>query len=284
MLMLLLALKVKCQERVRSTDALLSQKNSTNNKPGIVTGGKRTVLSFIRRAVYGAEGEGAEISRLFPVQSFMNFDPFVLWDDFTIEAGAGFPNHPHRGFEAITYVFQGSVNHQDNIGNNTTVGSGGLQRFTAGKGIVHSETPSEEGITRGIQMWVNLPAHLKQLEPDYQQVEADALPEREVTRGVVRVLAGEGSPLHLNTPVVYLDVQLESDGELVESVPQDYRGLAYVIEGTCEVNGEAVNQGSAVFMEDVQSVKVSSSTACRLMLCFGQPHGEPIYQHGPFVD
>lgn len=240
--------------------------------------------SFVRNAVNGTEGDGAEVNRLFPVQALMNFDPFVLWDDFTISAGAGFPDHPHRGFEGITYVFQGSVEHKDNLGNDSTVSSGGLQRFTAGKGIVHSEMPSAEGATRGIQMWVNLPSRLKKLEPDYQQVNADSVPEREVTNGVVRVLSGEGSPLRLNTPVVYLDAQLGAGGELEESVPGGYRGLAYVIEGSCEVNGESVAQGSAVFMEDITAVTVKSRLPCRLMLCFGRPHGEPIYQHGPFVD
>lgn len=240
--------------------------------------------SFIRNAVNGAEGEGASVNRLFPVQGFMNFDPFVLWDEFTISAGAGFPDHPHRGFEGITYVFQGSVEHKDNLGNDSAVSSGGLQRFTAGRGIVHSEMPSAVGVTRGIQLWVNLPSRLKQLEPDYQKVDADAVPQREINNGVVRVLSGEGSPLRLNTPVVYLDVQLDAGGEMEEPVQTGYRGLVYVIAGSCEVNGQPLEQGSAVFMADITSVNVSSRSPCRLMLCFGLPHGEPIHQHGPFVD
>ena len=240
--------------------------------------------SFIRNAVNGAEGAGASVDRLFPVQGLMNFDPFVLWDDFTISAGAGFPDHPHRGFEGITYVFQGSVKHKDNLGNDSTVSAGGLQRFTAGRGIVHSEMPSAQGVTRGIQMWVNLPSRLKQLEPDYQKVDAEAVPERKVSSGVVRVLSGEGSPLRLNTPVVYLDVQLDPGGEMEQPVPAEYRGLVYVIAGSCEVNGQLLKQHSALFMENITSVNVRSSSSCRFMLCFGQPHGEPIRQHGPFVD
>lgn len=240
--------------------------------------------AFVRKAKSGAEGDGAEVKRLFPVQAFMNFDPFVLWDDFSISAGAGFPDHPHRGFEGITYVFQGSVRHKDNLGNESTVTRGGLQRFTAGKGIVHSEMPSAEKVTRGIQMWVNLPARLKQIEPDYQQVDAGAVPQRETHNGVVRVLSGEGSPLKLNTPVTYLDVQLDSDGWLEEVIPEGYRGLVYVVDGVCEVNGEAVDQGAALFMEDPGAVTIRSGARCRLMLCFGRPHGEPIHQHGPFVD
>jgi redox-sensitive bicupin YhaK (pirin superfamily) len=240
--------------------------------------------SFIRHAVNGAEGEGASVDRLFPVQGMMNFDPFVLWDDFTISAGAGFPYHPHRGFEGITYVFQGSVEHKDNLGNDSTVTRGGLQRFTAGKGIVHSEMPSAQGVTRGIQMWVNPPSRLKQLEPDYQKVDAEDVPEREVGNGVVRVLSDEGSPLRLNTPVEFLDVQLDAGGEMHESVPEEYRGLVYVFAGSCEVNQQPLEKGSALFMEDTTSVNVRSSSSCRFMLCFSRPHGEPIRLHGPFVD
>ena len=240
--------------------------------------------AFIKNAVSGAEGDGAEVSRLFPVQSFMNFDPFVLWDDFSISAGAGFPDHPHRGFEGITYVFQGSVNHTDNLGNDSTVTKGGLQRFTAGKGIIHSEMPSADVVTRGIQMWVNLPQRLKKIDPDYQQVNADEVPVREVENGRIRVLSGEGSPLQLNTPVIYLDVELDADGKLEEAIPEGFRGFVYMISGAATINDEQLTTGNAMFFEDAQHVIAESSDPCRFMLCFGQPHGEPIYQHGPFVD
>ena len=240
--------------------------------------------TFIRNAVSGAEGDGAEVSRLFPVQSFMNFDPFVLWDDFTISAGAGFPDHPHRGFEGVTYVFQGSVKHTDNLGNDSTVSRGGLQRFTAGKGIIHSEMPSADGETRGIQMWVNLPGRLKKTDPEYQQVDADEVPVRDVSNGVVRVLAGEGSPLQLKTPVIYLDVELDAGGEIQQHIPQQYRGFVYMLEGSAVINGNTVDQGSAIFFEDTEDVQAVCDKHCRFMLCCGQPHNEPIYQHGPFVD
>ncbi|MGD8802275.1 MAG: pirin family protein [Gammaproteobacteria bacterium] len=240
--------------------------------------------SFVRNAVSGAEGDGAEVRRLFPVPSLMNFDPFVLWDDFSISAGAGFPDHPHRGFEGVTYVFQGSVKHKDNLGNDSTVTSGGLQRFTAGSGIVHSEMPSADGVTRGIQMWVNLPLRLKKLEPDYQQVNSDEVPERKVNNGIVRVLAGESSPLQLNTPVIYLDARLDAGGEFEQAIPSGYRGIVYIVEGACDVNGDIIRQGKAAFMENVDTIKLRCNEPSRIMLCFGQPHGEPIRQHGPFVD
>lgn len=121
-----------------------------------------------------AEGDGVDVKRLFPVPGRMNFDPFVLWDHFDILPGKGFPDHPHRGFEAITYMFSGGMNHQDNLGNASFVESGGAQRFTAGSGIVHSEMPAETGRSNGIQLWINLPKRLKTLPASYQQVDDGA--------------------------------------------------------------------------------------------------------------
>lgn len=239
---------------------------------------------FIQNAVSGAEGDGAEVNRLFPIQNFMNFDPFVLWDDFTVPPSAGFPDHPHRGFEGVTYVFEGSMQHKDNLGNDSTVEPGGLQRFTAGKGIIHSEMPSPGSTTRGIQMWVNLPKRLKQVEPAYQQVESDAVPVRSVSGGTVRELAGEGSPLRLKTPVRYLDVQLDAGGQLLEKMPSEYRGFVYMIEGQATVNGNSLSSSIALFYDGDATVDVSADKYCRFMVCFGQPHGEPIHQHGPYVD
>lgn len=243
---------------------------------------------YIRQAVNGAEGDGAEVNRLFPMQQYMNFDPFVLWDDFSIAPGAGFPDHPHRGFEGITYVFEGSINHKDNLGNDSTVASGGLQRFTAGKGIIHSEMPSTQGATHGIQMWLNLPRELKKIEPDYQQVNAEAIPEIIVGDARVRVLAGEDAPLKLKTPARYLDVELEPEGVFEQVMPAEFRGFVYMVKGSAVVDvlGEhqSLVQHSAIFYPNAASVKLVANEACRFMVCFGQPHGEPIYQHGPYVD
>jgi hypothetical protein len=239
---------------------------------------------FLRDGVSGSEGEGAEVNRLFPIQNFMNFDPFVLWDDFTVPPSAGFPDHPHRGFEGVTYIFEGSMQHKDNLGNESTVQPGGLQRFTAGKGMIHSEMPSPGSTTRGIQLWVNLPKSLKQENPAYQQVNADAVPVRDISGGTVRELAGQNSPLQLKTPVRYLDVQLEAGGQLLEEMPDEFRGFVYMIEGTANVNGNSLSRGSALFYDGDATVDVSTDESCRFMVCFGQPHDEPIHQHGPYVD
>jgi redox-sensitive bicupin YhaK (pirin superfamily) len=239
---------------------------------------------FLRDAVSGAEGEGAEVNRLFPVRDFMNFDPFVLWDDFTVPPTAGFPDHPHRGFEGVTYVFEGTMLHKDNLGNESTVTPGGLQRFTAGKGIIHSEMPSTKKTTKGIQMWVNLPRRLKQVDPEYQQVDADSVPEQTIEGGSIRELAGEDSPLKLKTPVRYLDVQLSAGAHFEETLPPDFRGFVYMIKGSVVANDKILSEGSALFYDENAKLSIDADGHSRFMVCFGQPHGEPIYQRGPYVD
>jgi len=239
---------------------------------------------FIRQSVLGAEGDSAEVNRLFPVHSFMNFDPFVLWDDFTIRPGAGFPDHPHRGFEGVTYVIQGSVNHTDNLGNNSTVHSGGLQRFTAGKGIIHSEMPSADDKTQGIQLWVNLPAELKTLEPDYQQINADAIKVVDIAGGKVRILAGDDAVLKLHTRVIYQDVELQQDHQYALDINAEMRGFIYVLSGEVMVLDKPVTQTESCFIENTAKLEIRAQSDARFMLCFGVPHKQPIYQHGSFVD
>ena len=230
------------------------------------------------------EGAGAKVRRLFPVAGMMNFDPFVLWDEFTVPKSAGFPDHPHRGFEGVTYVFEGTMQHKDNLGNDSTVSAGGLQRFTAGKGIVHSEMPSSEVATRGIQLWVNLPRSLNQHPADYQQVSADDVRETQIEHGSVRELSGADAALKLLTPTRYLDLKLNPNAAYTETLPADFRGFVYLVTGQASVNHTTVNAGQAIFFETGGEIAISTTGNCRCMLCFGKPHFEPIYQHGPYVD
>lgn len=242
----------------------------------------------IHKAQQHLEGVGVRVNRLFPVAGKRHHDPFVLWDDFAVPPSAGFPDHPHRGFEAITYVTRGSMKHTDNLGNSSTVSTGGLQCFTAGRGIIHSEMPSADEATQGIQLWINLRQQDKQLEPAYQQVEAGAVPEYEITGGRVRVLAGEGGALQLHTPVRYLDVKLDAGHAFSESLPPDYRGLVYVLAGHVMLaDGQAelpLKGTEAGLYESGQRVALRALAASHLLLCFGRPHNEPIRQHGTFVD
>ncbi len=235
----------------------------------------------IQQTITVPEGDGVTVKRLMPVHGMRNFDPFVLWDHFDIKSG-GFPDHPHRGFEAITYLFAGGMRHKDNLGNEGTIHAGGAQRFTAGRGIVHSEFPDSHAA--GIQLWINLPKRLKQIEPGYQQLQADDIPEQEEDGTVIRTIVGEGSPLRLHTSVQYLDIQLAAGTQIRRKIPADYKGLVYTVEGSGTINGQDLRAGMAVYFEAETDITLSSQTSGRFMLAAGTPHGEPIVQHGPFVD
>ena len=240
---------------------------------------------IIYEAVHTMEGDAAEVNRLFPVpQKMMSYDPFVLWDDFHVKPGAGFPTHPHRGFEAITYLFAGAINHADNLGNNSTVGVGGAQRFTAGKGIEHSEMPDDKIESHGIQLWINLPQRLKGIDPDYQEVLAADIPDKQIDGGHERIIVGEGSPLKLHTEVDYREIVLNKDGTYTGQVPNSHKGFIYLVDGQLTLADSEIKAGHACFLEPGSAWTVTATTTARFMFCSGTPHNEPIRQHGPFVD
>lgn len=237
-----------------------------------------------RPALQTQEGAGVTVFRHMPLAGFRNYDPFVLWDDFNITPGNGFPDHPHRGFEAITYLFSGSIKHADNLGNSSTVHAGGAQRFTAGRGLVHSEMPNESGITRGIQLWINLPRRLKQIDPGYQQVNHDEFPITEIEGGTIKTIVGDSSPLQLLTPVRYAHLHLDGGASYSEAIAANMRGLIYVVEGTVEIGGQNYGKGDAAFIDNETAITLTAGAQSQVMLCLGSPHGEPIIQYGPFVD
>ncbi len=233
------------------------------------------------------EGDGVTVKRLMPVAGRMNFDPFVLWDHFDIAKG-GFPPHPHRGFEAITWMFAGGMQHKDNLGNEGTVHAGGAQRFTAGRGITHSEMP--DGHAAGIQLWINLPQRLKRIDAEYQQVDADAVP-REETGGVSLLhIVGYRGSVRLHTDVEYLEVSLAAGSRMQRNIDDGWRGIIYVVEGEATLRTEddspaqPLVAGDAALVEKETTLSLHSRDGAKLMWCFGAPHHEPIHQHGPFVD
>jgi len=248
------------------------QQNSTEN-------------TYILPAMEMSEGEGVDVNRLFPVtRDRMNYDPFVLWDNFNIGPAHGFPTHPHRGFEAITYMFSGSIEHKDNLGNHSTVTAGGAQRFTAGRGLEHSEMPDTQEMSNGIQLWINLAKDMKQIEPSYQQVDQENIPQKYIEGGRVSVIVGDDSPVKLNTPVRYLEVNLDSGVNYVEAVPDDFRGFIYLLSGQLKVNADELKEREAYFFENIKQLDMSALSESRFMLCMGKPHRQPIRQYGPYVD
>ena len=228
-----------------------------------------------------AEGDGVTLRRLMPIHGMRNFDPFVLWDHFDI-SGGGFPDHPHRGFEAITYLFDGGMNHADNLGHRGTVYGGGAQRFTAGSGIIHSEMP--DGHAHGIQLWINLPRRLKRIDAEYQQVDGSEIPETEDGSARIRHIVGRDGPIQLHTEVEYLDVKLPAGVAWRRQIEPAWRGIVYVIKGSIRCSEGWIKQGGVWVVDGEQAVSLEAQSDARLMWCFGCPHHEPIHQHGPFVD
>lgn len=230
-----------------------------------------------------AEGAGAKVRRLFPASGTDNLDPFVLFDEFFVSPDAGFPDHPHRGFEAITYLLQGAMHHRDNLGNDGVVRPGGALRFSAGNGIVHSEMPESSETTHGIQLWVNLAGSDKKMPADYQQLDPNDIPETKVDGYRVREIAGPRSRLKVHTPLLYQDIELAPGATYAEVIPKEYAGFAYVVEGKLTVGQTTINTGEAAPVGNGE-VCFETGPGARFLLVAGRPHGEPIIMHGSFVD
>ncbi len=235
-------------------------------------------------AVETAEGEGATVKRVFPTRHLRHFDPFVLLDEFFVEPPAGFPSHPHKGFEAITYMLEGGFHHIDDLGNDSTVLAGGLQKFAAGRGITHSELPGTNGMNRGLQLWIRLPSKLRDTEPEYQQLASSAIPEKELNNIRIREIVGEKSPLKLHTKITYLDITTtETGGKIVYDVDPEANVFLYVLEGSLTIAGTSVNRGEAALLTMGKKVEVVMEEKTRFVLIGGKPHGEPIILKGSFV-
>ena len=232
------------------------------------------------------EGDGVVVSRLFPISQRMNFDPFVLWDHFNIATGQGFPDHPHRGFEAITYMLEGGMRHQDNLGNNSFVSTGGAQVFCAGKGIVHSEMPAEKELNAGIQLWINLPKRLKNIDPSYQEVLAKDLAVTTFQGGSYRTIVNTESKITLHTAINYQHFNLLKDHHYQLPLDQGLQAIIYVLSGSLLLGEHAIEATQALLIdaETQQDLLIKATTDSEFMFCSGLPHKEPIYQHGPYVD
>jgi len=179
---------------------------------------------------------------------------------------------------------RGQWNHTDNLGNSSTVSSGGAQRFTAGSGLIHSEMPAKEGETIGIQLWINLPQRLKSIAPDYQQVDSSDIPEQRFDYGIVRYIVGQQSPLKLQTEIEYRDIQFDGTGDYQTTIPISYQGFIYVALGNITVENKQIKKGDAYFFSEITNITITGNKDTHILLCVGLPHGEKMHQHGPFVD
>jgi redox-sensitive bicupin YhaK (pirin superfamily) len=204
---------------------------------------------------------------------------------------AGFPSHPHRGFETVTYMLDGRMRHKDNHGNEGLMTPGSVQWMTAGRGIVHSEMPEQEaGLMRGFQLWVNLPAKDKMGQPRYQEFSAGHIPEVTLSAGVVvKVIAGRagdvaGPVQQPATDPLYLDIGLDAGANFEQALASGHSAFAYVYEGEVAVGAELVGKGELVVLGAGDGIAFTGKAAkSRLILVAGKPIGEPVARYGPFV-
>lgn len=242
------------------------------------------------------EGAGVKLKRSIGTRTLDYLDPFLLLDHFKDskpeDYEAGFPLHPHRGIETVTYVLQGFVDHRDSLGNSGSIGPGDVQWMTAGGGIMHEEMPrvTPEGID-GFQLWVNLPAKLKMTKPRYQNIRSSEIPEIQIDGGVrVRVITGKvgdirGPVSEIAADPTYLDVSIPAGSSFSHPVSRGHRAFAYVVEGEAwfEPDG-TVSHTRLVVLGDGDYVKVlTDKSSVRFLLVSGKPLNEPIARYGPFV-
>eukprot|EP00262_Sarcandra_glabra_P016463 TRINITY_DN5373_c0_g1_i2.p1 TRINITY_DN5373_c0_g1~~TRINITY_DN5373_c0_g1_i2.p1 ORF type:complete len:302 (-),score=55.21 TRINITY_DN5373_c0_g1_i2:240-1145(-) len=238
------------------------------------------------------EGDGAIVRRSIGRLELKYFDPFLLLDEFSVTAPAGFLDHPHRGFETVTYMLEGAVTHEDFEGHKGTIKAGDLQWMTAGRGIVHSEMPASQGTQKGLQLWINLSSKHKMIEPKYQELQSDHVPEVSKDGAHVRVIAGEAmgiqSPVNTRTPTLYLDFTLKPSAHLRQPIPSTWNSFVYVLEG----EGIFGNSKSTLVAAhnllllgpgDGLEAWNKSSKSLRFIVIGGEPLGEPVVQFGPFV-
>jgi len=232
------------------------------------------------------EGDGVVVTRLFPTHQIMNHDPFVLFDHFTLKEGTGFPNHPHRGFEAITYVFEGGMNHKDNLGNDKFVSQGGAQVFCAGSGLIHSEMPANKGTTSGIQLWINLAKKEKGISPTYQFFEKEDLPSYSENGVEVTDIVGSNSPVFLNTEITYQHLKFSKGAQKPITIQKDSNAIIYIVSGEFQINKQHTLSGESLLIssQKVGQIDITAKSTGSIIVCSGVPHKEPIYQHGPYVD
>jgi redox-sensitive bicupin YhaK (pirin superfamily) len=248
------------------------------------------------RGIDTADGAGVKLKRVIGQPGLDMLDPFLLLDEFrSDQAGdyiAGFPEHPHRGFETVTYMLAGHMQHGDNHGNRGDLVPGSVQWMTAGRGILHSEMPQQEdGLMWGFQLWVNLPAKDKMTAPRYQDIGPERIPMVHPAEGVeVKVIAGElagatGPVEGIPTAPVYLDVALQPGAQFTLELPVHHHGFAYVFDGeSALVGGEPLQRGElGVLSEGEQLQLTGGDKAARLLVVVGQPLHEPVARYGPFV-
>ncbi len=259
----------------------------------------RKVLS-IQAGQPASDGAGVKLTRVFGGQGVEQFDPFLMLDEFGSDKPddyiAGFPPHPHRGFETVTYMLEGRMRHEDHMGNVGLLQGGGVQWMTAARGVIHSEMPEqEEGAMRGFQLWLNLPGKTKLSDASYQDIQPENIPRLTTSNGVeVVVIAGQfddgqvqqaGAVQRPDTEPQYFDFHMPAGSSISPRVPDGHRVLLYVYEGSLELAGQpqTVSTSRIVRLSEEGELQLNTANGARVLLIAGKPLREPIVQYGPFV-
>jgi redox-sensitive bicupin YhaK (pirin superfamily) len=254
-------------------------------------------------SVATSDGAGVKLRRSIGAHQSLRLDPFLMLDEFGTENPddyiAGFPAHPHRGFETVTYMIDGHMRHEDHLGNVGELKSGGVQWMTAGRGVIHSEMPQQEsGRMRGFQLWINLPAKEKMKPAAYQDIPAGELPTLGLDGGgALKVIAGRvavdgttlngpinGQPGAMATDPLFVDLALPAGARFRLLVPRGHNAFAYAYEGSARIGGQALPRQHAGILGDGDYVDVEAGADdLRMIILAGTPLGEPVVQYGPFV-
>ena len=270
-----------CQHRLTMNTALTSPRQVEHLVAGQAT----------------SDGAGVKLTRVLTQNLQHRLDPFLMLDAFGSDNPgdyiAGFPDHPHRGFETVTYMIAGRMRHRDSAGNEGLLTNGGVQWMTAGRGVIHSELPEqEEGVMEGFQLWLNLPAKSKMMAPGYRDIPAGDIPLAQLAGATVRVIAGashgvSGAVQREDTEPIYLDLHLDADAQVTLPLPASHNAFVYVYRGALSIGETAVPvQRMAILSNGPGSdgvVLQAGAQATRALLIAGRPLKEPIAQYGPFV-
>lgn len=244
-----------------------------------------------------SDGAGVRLHRSIGASPALRLDPFLMLDEFYSDNPddylAGFPAHPHRGFETVTYMLEGRMQHRDHLGNTGDLGPGGVQWMTAGRGVIHEEMPQQrEGRMRGFQLWLNLPAKDKLRPADYRDLPAESIPEQAGDGWRLRLIAGRVDALvgavdqtlgARETAPLYVDLHLAAGGEHRLPVPLGHQAFIYLYDGDAAIGGTALRPRAVNVLSDGDRVQLHSTNGGRLLLIAGKPLQEPIAQYGPFV-
>jgi redox-sensitive bicupin YhaK (pirin superfamily) len=239
------------------------------------------------------EGAGVKLKRVLGNDDNSTLDPFLLLDHFGSDNPQdylkGFPWHPHRGMETVTYMWAGEVEHGDSMGNKGVIKSGDIQWMTAGSGIIHQEMPQKyDGLMQGFQLWINLPAKKKMIDPKYRGIERKQIPIVQEDGAKIKVLAGkvgsaEGPVRDLSIDIEYFDVELAAGKVFDHGIPINYTMFVYVVEGSIEVHKRKIRQGQCAVFGEGDSIKITSLGGSRFLFVSGEPLKEPVAWRGPIV-